>query len=205
MRQVFIVGGLILATAGCTMRPFATGPAMPIENPARCGAHPDYVYDQVVDVVDNYFEIEREERPRLVGDVITPGRIDTLPTVGSTLLEPWRKDSANAYQRLESTLQSMRRRALVQVIPTAEGTLIDVAVYKELEDVIRPEFAPTAAATFRHDESLIRYSEPVGGQPAPLGWIPQGRDCALEQRMLAQIMRRLKGPPPSPFHFPFGP
>mgnify|MGYP000975489035 CR=1 FL=1 len=75
----------------------------------------DQVWEQVVDVVDDYFKIEHEERIRLVGDILTEGRLETFPRSGSTLLEPWNKDSVTAYEQLESTLQSTRRRASVRV------------------------------------------------------------------------------------------
>lgn len=151
----------------------------------------DYVWDQVVDVVDDYFEIEGEERIRLAGDVLTVGRIDTLPLVGATVLEPWRPDSANRYERLHCTLQSVRRRAMVQVTPSQLGYLVDVAVFKELEDVPRPENSTTAAATFRSDNTLPGHQDPVGPLPPTDGWIPLGRDCALEQKIIARIIERV--------------
>ena len=95
----------------------------------------DVFWDQLVVVVDRYFDIEREDRVRLVDNMLTLGRIDTVPEAGATLLEPWRHDSVNFYERLESTYQTIRRRALVQVVPTENGYLVDVAVYKELEDL----------------------------------------------------------------------
>jgi hypothetical protein len=195
MRQVVMIGGLLLLVSGCALR----APLPPLANPIKVPAlNRDFVWDQIVDVADNYFDIDREERPRQIGDVITAGRLDTFPTVGTTLLEPWRTDSANFPERLLCTLQSYRRRAVIQVLPAPDGYLIDVTVFKELEDLVRPEFAPTAAATFRYDQSNAGIAEPVGGQPVPLNWIREGRDCALEQRMIAQIMDRLAPPPSSP-------
>ena len=66
---------------------------------------------QAVDAVDDYFRIEREERVRLIGGVLTEGRIDTFPIIGSTIFEPWRKDSTPGYEKVHATLQSIRRRA----------------------------------------------------------------------------------------------
>src|SRR5262245_14854184 len=95
----------------------------------------DYAWDQIVDIVDDYFKIEHEERLKLVGGVVTEGRIDTFPVTGATLFEPWRRDSANLYERWESTLQSIRRRADIRVMPVDQGYLVDVAVWKQLEAV----------------------------------------------------------------------
>lgn len=196
MRYLWVAAGLLMV-AGCAYNPLG---CVTLPNPLPIpAAPPDFVWEQVVDVVDDYFEIEHEERGRQLGPVTTVGRIDTFPAIGSTIFEPWKGDSVTCYERVESTLQSMRRRAVVQVVPAADGgSLIEVQVFKELEDMPSPEGAPTAAATFRYDNGLQRFADPVGGQPVPLGWIGQGRDPGLEQRMLQKIFARLGTPPPPP-------
>jgi hypothetical protein len=165
----------------------------------------DVAWDNIVDVVDDYFKIEREDRVRVVGEFLNEGQIETFPQTGATLLEPWRGDSANFYERLESTLQSIRRKAFIRVIPDAGGYLVDVTVLKELEDVERPMYATTGAATFRTDNTLDRNTEAeptlarqIGDQPRPVahprptaGWIGIGRDPALEQELLVRIHDRL--------------
>lgn len=166
--------------------------ALASENPAVLpNVDRDLLWQHLVDVVDDYFAIQHEESVRLIGDVITEGRIDTFPELGSTFFEPWRRDSANSYEKLESTLQTIRRQATVRVIPTAGGYLVDVAVFKELEDLARPEQATAGAATLRNDTSLHRVVQPIGDQPFVQGWIPLGRDVALEQRILGQLRARL--------------
>ena len=71
------------------------------------------------------------------------------------------------------------------------GYSIDLAVYKELEDVAQPEQAAVGTSTLRHDGSLVRNEpNPLGG-PLTLGWIPLCRDLSLEQRMLAELSGRL--------------
>jgi hypothetical protein len=162
----------------------------------------DFVWDQVVDVVDDYFRVEREERVRLVGDLLTEGRLDTYPRGGSTIFEPWNGDSADLYERWESTLQSIRRTALVRVIPAEAGFLVDVQVTKELEDVPRPEtgaVSSTNASALRNDNALRRVTNPLAGPPPTIGWIPQGRDMALEQEILAHIQARLSNHGPTQF------
>jgi hypothetical protein len=151
---------------------------------------PQQVWETVVDVTDDYFQIEREEPVRVIGDVVTEGRLDTFPKVGSTWLEPWQLDSASPYERLESTLQSIRRQAVVRVIPSQRGYMVNVFVFKELEDVTQPERATAGAATFRHDSSLTRVVNPGSEQPINEGWIGLGRDPALEQQILADIVAR---------------
>jgi hypothetical protein len=110
-------------------------------------ANRDWTWEQIVDAVDDYFRVERERQVQLVGDVLTEGRIDTFPLIGATIIEPHRRDSVGRYNRWESTFQTIRRRAIVRVIPDASGYLIDVAVEKDIEDLPHPECATAGAAT----------------------------------------------------------
>lgn len=152
----------------------------------------DWAWEQIVDVVDDYFRIERENRVQLVGNVLTEGRIDTFPQVGATWLEPHRLDSVGWENRWESTFQTIRRRAVLRVIPQQSGYLIDTVVYKELEDLPRPENATAGAATFRSDNSLrSRLNEDVSKTQFAPNWIPLGRDPDVEQQILADIQARL--------------
>lgn len=106
----------------------------------------------------------------------------------------------------------MRWLARVQVVPNEDGSLlVEIAVYKELEDLKRPDHSNAGTSTFRNDDSLDRFNDqtqsptstidsfptygrargPIGPQPFTLGWIPLGRDTALEQKMLTELLSRL--------------
>lgn len=154
-----------------------------------------HLWEQLADVVNDYFRIEREQRPRAAGNVLTEGRIDTFPLVAATVLEPWRGDSASGHERIESTLQSIRRRALVRVAPEGRGYRVEVVVEKELEDLHQPQHAAAAAAVLRHDSAAERDDADDREKKQTLGWIPLGRDTALEQRILAELHRRMAGTP----------
>jgi hypothetical protein len=172
--------------------PVEGGASVPLENPLFVPAMDrEFLWNQTVDAVDDYFRIEREERVRLIGGVLTEGRIDTFPTTGSTLLEPWRGDSTPGYEKWHATLQSIRRRAIVRVIPSEGGYLVDVQVLKELEDLDKPENATAGGATLRHDGSLVRQEGAAGRFSHTLGWIALGRDASLEQKILADLAGRL--------------
>ncbi|GMQ80335.1 MAG: hypothetical protein BMS9Abin04_311 [Planctomycetia bacterium] len=202
MRLPVMIGGLFLAAAGCTsfVSP-GQSPAVPVllENPALMPVRDHaLVWEQLVDVVDDYFRIQNQQSVQLVGNVLTEGRIDTFPRGGATYLEPQRRDSVGPYNRLESTLQTIRRQAHIRVIPEEHGFLVEVVVFKELEDLERPEHATTGTATFptntvskgrvaKQDDHSLAIARP---------WISLGRDVALEQRILAQLGTRLGiGPP----------
>jgi hypothetical protein len=200
MRASFAATFLLIALLGCAGE--VHYPSLPAsvsyENPVLLRI-PDYelVWNGVVDVLGDYFRIEREDPVRLLGTTYTDGRIDTFPTPGATLLEPWRHDSADSYQRLESTLQSIRRYAIVKVHRDENGAgfWVEVAVYKELENVRRPEHASAGTAMFRDNTSPNGTPSTGSVKTAPPNgaiqlWIPQGRDTAAEQRILGQILDR---------------
>ncbi len=179
--------------------------------PAMCLANPlpvpvvdlDFAWEQIVAVVEENFKIQHEERVRLAGDILTEGRIDTVPLISSTLMEPWRTDILTFRDRLESTMQSMRRRCYIRVIPVQGAFLVDLQVIKELEDLPQPTMAVNGLALFNmRDQGVDRVADPLpslanppGAPPHPpvpvAGWIPQGRDVRLEQAMLAKIQARL--------------
>jgi len=150
------------------------------------------VMDQVSDELDDYFRIKSEQRIRLAENVLTEGWIRTHPTIGSSVLEPWRKDSTPGYEKLHSSLQTIRRLAEVRVIPVANGYSIDVKVYKELEDMPQPEHSTINAVQLRHDSSLDIYDNNAFDAPINRGWIPLGRDFNLEQKILANIQSRIQ-------------
>lgn len=167
-----------------------------LQNPLLItAADRDFLWNQLVDVVDDYFKVEREQRVQAVGDVQTEGLLETFPRPTATFMEPWEGDAVTFYDRLEASLQSIRRHATVRVIPTAGGYLVDVAVYKELESVPKPEVLFASRFDLRNDDSLHRLSTPVGGEEPTVGWIPQGRDAGLEQKILNQLQARLCNPP----------
>jgi len=199
---------LVLVTlfAGCGRLPFMRHPPpMPVflDNPLLMPTNdPDFLWDQLVDALDNYFRIDREERLKIIGDNVTEGRLETFPVTGATYLEPWRGDSAPGYERLQSTLQSIRRRASARVTPGQGGYLVEIIVTKELEDLYQPEQATVGGSTLRHDGSVVRTEARPGGGPATLGWIAIGRDVALEQKLLSDLYARVNGalPNTSPTH-----
>lgn len=167
----------------------------PVTNPVFVPVtNEELAWEQIVSVVDDYFRVERESRVQTVGHVVTEGRIDTFPQVGATWLEPHRPDSAGWDNRWESTFQTIRRQAVVRVIPQQGGYLIDAVVNKELEDLPRPENSTAGAATFRNDNSLpSRLNEVVDRTRFSKHWIPLGRDTRVEQQMLAEIRACMTG------------
>jgi hypothetical protein len=168
-----------------------TGPPNTIMVPV---ADEQLTWDQIVDVVHDYFPIARELRARRSGEAWTEGRIETVPQTGATVLEPHKRDSVGSFNRWESTFQSIRRRAILRVIPDPNGYLVEVTVEKELEDLVKPERGRVGPTSFGSELTLPskRLEEITRTHSSPR-WIQLGRDPALEQRMLADIHARLNG------------
>jgi len=157
--------------------------------------NPDYVWDRIIDAVDDYFDIEREDPIRVYGNLVTEGRIDTRPKIAATYLEPWFHDSVTQEERLVSTCQTIRRRATVRVVPENNGFLIFTSVYKELEDLERPLGTNAGASGFTSTNTINTITNIGSDAPTSYGWIPVGRDSALEQRILLKIRYNIDNPP----------
>jgi hypothetical protein len=184
-------GGMLSPQLGLPSGPgMAAVPGNPIVVPV---VDEELAWDQIVDVVSDYFRVTREQRARRA-DLPIEGCIETAPQDGASWLEPHRRDSVGTFNRWESTFQTIRRRAVVRVVPASTGYMVEVIVEKELEDLPKPEHATAGAATFRNDSSLPsrRLEQPSRTHSSPR-WIQLGRDVALEQRMLAEIHARLSG------------
>jgi len=174
-----ILLGLFASVSGCAMgRPTVAG------NPIYIPAHnEDVAWERTIDVVHDYFDVARENR--ILGS--QPGIIETRYRIGASVLEPWHHDSHGLNNRIESSLQSIRRKAIISLTPAEGGYLVSVEVFKEIEDL--PGIANNTAggATFHQAAPLRRDLDLVTGQSSPSGWIPIGRDELLEDEMLRRL------------------
>jgi hypothetical protein len=176
---------------GCATMPDMTLPLSPMlretvsPNPLVVpSADFELVWKEVIRVLDEYFDIGREDR--------FSGTIVTEPRIGATVFEPWAGDSVGFRERLESSLQTIRRFTRVTVKPAPEGGYaVKVEVYKELEDLTRPDRQNGGRAVFNNNFPINRTREVVGPVPMALQWIPRGRDYKLEQVILARIRHDL--------------
>ena len=160
----------------------------PLELPP---AEDDFVWSQVIDAVDDYFRITREQPVQNSDGILLDGRVETSYRIGASVFEPWRKDSTVGFERLQSTLQSIRRRAIISVRPRGAAYVIEVVVQKDLEDTDRTQYATESTAAIRHDGTVVRKENSFDNSPQTLGWIPLGRDTSLEQVILRDIFGRI--------------
>jgi len=182
-RRAWLTSVLAGLTAGCARLRAPFEPPVAMANPSFVRLTNDEIlWEKTVDVLHGYlFEIAREDRfSRL---------IETQYKVGSGVLEPWHKETIGLANRLESTLQSVRRRVTVGFVPAEQqpGYLMTVEAYRELEDVPGVAANSSGAATFQENHPLEVDLNPVVGQTAPSGWVPAGRDFDLEQSLLRSL------------------
>lgn len=171
-----IVGCSLGLLAGCGGVPTSSS-----ENPASVTlSNYETVWETTIDVLDRYFDIAYENR--------YDGRIETKPVVGASVLEPWRLDSVGLRQRLESSLQTIRRRCFVMVYPsTTGGFQIVVEVYKEIEDLPRPIGSRFAGGAFFQSVQPIQQDVVTSSITPGAGWISLGRDKLLEARIIGDL------------------
>ena len=174
-----------LGLTGCATVSRVIAPRPVCENPLVVSSTDfEAIWRETVAIVDEYFEIRSENR--LARTIVTD------PVIGATLLEPWRGDSVGLQDRFESTLQTMRRFARVQIDPLpGRGYSVKVEVFKELEDMAKPDRQMAGRAVFNNDFPVNRSREIVGPVPIPNSWIPRGRDTKLEQVILNRIRAAL--------------
>lgn len=154
------------------------------------------LWDAVEDIVDDYYPIAMCEPVRLHNNVFSEGRLDTMPIMGASILEPWHGDSMTYYDRWERTLQTIRTRAMVRVTPDEGGFWLQVFVYKELENLPAPMNSNISIHDVRYDSANSeRVGQNRGYGDEYGGWILIDRDNELEQHILQQILCRLNVAP----------
>ncbi|MBL8813470.1 MAG: hypothetical protein JNM43_25110 [Planctomycetaceae bacterium] len=141
----------------------------------------DSLWERAVVVLNrNHFQIARESK--------LEGVIETSYRAGSSVLEPWHPDSVGLENRLESTLQSIRRKVTVNMQSNGTGTmLVNVRVDKEIEDLPGIAANYEGGATFNEAQPLNRDLSQVVGQSGPSRWLSLGRDPLLENKILSEI------------------
>lgn len=170
----------MLLCAGCLSSPpkapVTGGSAVQISDGQR-----DSVWERAVVVLNrNHFQVARESK--------LEGIIETNYRGGSSLLEPWHPDSVGFQNRLESTLQSIRRRVTINLQSSGAGVMtVAVRVDKEIEDLPGLAANYEGGATFSENQPLNRDLDQVLGQTGPSRWLPVGRDPLLERKLLSEI------------------
>src|SRR5262249_26244958 len=128
----------------------------------------------------------------------------THPRIAPGLEQPWKPGSPDGAERLLCTLQTIRYRCDVTIQPSDPptgpgpgGYLVQVVVYKELEDLKQPIPATGGGAAIRSDNPVERQYEVVDPSVVESNWIPLGREVNIEQILLQRITKKLHGRNPN--------
>ena len=168
-----------LLTAGCHL--FLVRPPSASPQPLFVtSTNSEFVWERIVDVLHDYpFEIERENKLN--------GVIETKYRIGSTLLEPWFRDSYGLRNRLESSIQTVRRKVFVTMTPVEGGYVVTVRAEKEIENFPISAANTTGGATFQENQPLQRDLNAVLGPETAQEWVRRGRDTVLEQDLTSRL------------------
>lgn len=169
-----------LLCSGCLSSP----PKAPAVGSSMIQVSADYrdsLWEHAIVVLHrNHFQVARESK--------LEGVIETQYRGGSNILEPWHHDSVGLENRLESTLQSIRRRVNVSMQSSGAGLMtVSVRVDKEIEDLPGLAANYEGGATFQESQPFTRDLDQVVGQTGPSRWLSIGRDPLLERQLLGQI------------------
>ena len=170
----------ILLCVGCLSSP----PSAPNGGSSTIQVSADYrdsLWERAVVVLHrNHFQVARESK--------LEGVIETEYRGGSNILEPWHPDSVGLENKLESTLQTIRRRVIISMQSDGTGMMtVGVRADKEIEDLPGLAANYEGGATFQESQPLTRDLDQVVGQTGPSRWLSTGRDPLLERQILGQI------------------
>ena len=172
----------VLVAGGCAVMP-AMAPVGPTPT-VLPGTITETTWERTVDALHAFhFSIEKENR--------LAGTIQTGYLAGAGLLEPWHYDSVTLGDRIESSLQPIRRRAVVTLTQLNTGIQVQVEVIKERENPRGPTRHAPGVATYPGGRPVQRDLNVVLGGSTPPGWIALGRDAALERVLLTAIAARI--------------
>ena len=130
------------------------------------------------------FELARVDRR---GGVIT-----TYPVTSQSIFEFWRHDVDTSFDLMESTLRAVRRQATVQISsdPDEPASRLEVTVRRSTLASPERQYNGSSSALRVFGEELPG----VRGEPdlsrKDNYWIDDGRDGAMERRLLERIIKR---------------
>jgi hypothetical protein len=124
------------------------------------------------------------------------GTITTLPVTSQSFFEFWRHDVDTAFDLAEASLRTVRRSAVVQLDRHPESGEVTVTVTVRRETFATPERQFNSSAS-----SLRVFGDELPGVRGERRltreddyWIDDGRDEAMERRLLERIMERSLAP-----------
>lgn len=149
----------------------------------------DLLWEAVGDTLREMdFRLDRQDRAN--------GMITTFPETTAQALELWRPQPRPAYYWAEANLHTIQRKVTVKITSTASGEYdLDVTVERFRYRLEERQIDNSAAALRLYSSD----APTVSGRSPKLAestyWIPLGRDGFMEERVLADILKRYRGSP----------
>lgn len=198
-RRARRAAAIIAVAAGLTILAGCQAPASPVQPTAMVVRIADY--DGFVDAALSVLR-ERDFRPDRVDrerGVITAG-----PTTSAQWFELWRSDTPAGYERLESSLHTIRRKVRIDLeyvgAPTPAGSpsqeadaggeryRLSVQVDKERYNTPSRQVTTASGALAIYSENLPTDEGVRRATAADARWTPLGRDGQLEGELLARLV-----------------
>lgn len=116
-------------------------------------------------------------------------RILTYPLPGAQFFEFWRKDAIGSFNRIESTLHTVRRTAELTFLPVNNATQIVCVVRTERLNLPSRETAsPNQAYQILTESSpIVQTLKLSADQIRGMSWVPLGQDSELANLILQNI------------------
>ncbi len=132
----------------------------------------------------HHFEIDRKD--------LRAGLITTFPQTSQHFLEFWRHDVDTPYDLAESSMRTVRRSVTIQISkPQEEGEyVVEVTVNKERLHAVERQINNAAAALRVFSADLPTTAGRNFDPATDKTWTSEGRDAAMEHRLLDLIRQR---------------
>lgn len=182
MRNLLLLALVVLILPGCaTSRHKEYSSTQPLA--ISESSQQDALWNATQDVLRKHrFALDRVDR--------AAGVITTLPVTSQHWFEVWRKDVATFRDAMESSFNPVRRWVEVTFAAGGDGAWSEVAVVVRKERLSCPDrqFNSSGSAYQYFGDSLPSTTGHYRVTMAEDRWLDQGRDPAMEDRLLRKIM-----------------
>lgn len=183
--HLLMVVSLLALTAGCLgpkRSDYVSTQGVSVADPSE---EADQFWEAIQDTFRRYrFRLDRVDR--------RAGVITTMPVASQHFLEFWRHDVDTRDDLWEATLNPMRRWVELSVVrgPDNAWERLSIVVHKERLASPDRQFNSTGAAYQYFSDSLPSTTGLVQVTAEHDQWLDQGRDPAMEDRLLRAILKR---------------
>lgn len=123
------------------------------------------------------------------------GIIITEPLRAAQIFEFWRKDNVGCKNTAEGNFKSLRRTARLELVSAEGKNCINCIVVKETLNLPEKKVNHSADAykMFTDSSSMLQEFDIEEQRAEKMKWISGGRDVLLENKILENIKKELKG------------